>query len=270
MGILTSERHSPSSPPNTHQTLDTATIVTDMIDIDRLGGKVPHHVIVPDISTKLHILRGLRKNMSEVGLPPLGRSPTTAILEVVAIATMVTMQTADCPAPTVVIWMTKTMYPSLPLGQVEIGRSMSAPQARSTTTTVKLSFHSGRNHVSGWTDPRIEMSDTPVILGPVGRDICRKMLKRIGTQVELLKSVKNILVTCDTWLRMVILSLINFIFWKSYNRVSQRCRQRYGLTFPTVPICRRTLKIRTGELMTQTIIVMLLVVEAVETVRVRD
>lgn len=52
------------SPPNTHQRLTTVTTMIDMKDVGHLDGTAPHLVIVPDISTNLHILREIKKGVS--------------------------------------------------------------------------------------------------------------------------------------------------------------------------------------------------------------
>ena len=57
------------SPPHTHQSskaMETSTTGTDVSDPPGVEPPVLLYVIVPDISTSLHILRGIKTNMKGV------------------------------------------------------------------------------------------------------------------------------------------------------------------------------------------------------------
>lgn len=189
-------------------------------------------VIVPDISTSLHILRGIKTNMKGEQQNPLTRNSTTLVVtrEQVTIATMVTLTTVTPghrQRPATLEKMEKRCRDCLS-ESVVTGRSTPAPVGRSTTTTVAQRSHSGKSQKNGWKGP-VNQTGSPLIPEGLWTDKIPKKLK-IDTQVDHWKNVKSTLVTYDTWLPMATQNLIKNTCLKNCNKVSLNCKQSCNRT----------------------------------------
>lgn len=231
-----------------------------MADSGPQGAEPPvlRHVIVPDISTSLHILIGLKTNMKGEAQNPLTRKLTTLVVtrEQVTIATTVTLTTVTAgyrqgPRPLQKIQKRCRDGHSERVG---IGRSTPAPAERSTTTTVRRRCHSGKSQKNGWMGP-VNQTDSQWIQKPLWTGQIPKKLK-IDILVDHWKNVKSTLVTYDTWLPTATQNLIKNTCLKNCNKV----RLNYKLR------CKQTLRTKHKMRITDALVTFLVLLMAQRTV----